>query len=72
MSTDPCPSDAAEVAEMYCLKKLSPEEARTFEDHYMTCSRCAQKVQKAQEFVNAIRHAARCLQDEQGKGTIEH
>ena len=65
MNTDLCPSDAAEVAEMYCLNKLSPEEARTFEDHYMTCPRCAEEVQKAQEFINAIREAARRVQDEE-------
>ena len=30
---DQCPTDLDDVAEMYCLGLLSPEDAAAFEDH---------------------------------------
>jgi anti-sigma factor RsiW len=61
---DRCPSDPVDVAELYCLNRLSPEDKLAFEDHYMTCSKCAEEVEKAQKFIEAAKAVARRLKQD--------
>jgi hypothetical protein len=37
------------------LGKLSPEDAATFEDHFITCPSCTKVVEDAGVFVRAMR-----------------
>jgi anti-sigma factor RsiW len=41
LSPDHCPAAPEETAEAYLLGNLSPDEARAFDGHCITCSRCA-------------------------------
>jgi hypothetical protein len=52
-----CPDDRSEVAERYCMGKLSADEAREFEDHYLTCASCTEVVEKTGRFIGAMRSA---------------
>jgi anti-sigma factor RsiW len=54
-----CPKDPAEVAEQYCMGTLPEEAARAFEEHYVACPRCAARVDDTQQFVDAMRNAAK-------------
>lgn len=54
-----CPLDPEETAEAYVLGTLSPEVAAAFEDHYLTCAACAAVVEAADEYVRAMRAAAK-------------
>jgi hypothetical protein len=53
-----CREDAAEVAECYCLDRLSEIETEAFEEHYLGCRRCAVLVQEADQYARAMRAAA--------------
>jgi len=54
LDSDRCPSDPAEVADLYVVGRLDGEAARAFEDHYLTCPRCAEEVQRAQNLKDAL------------------
>ncbi len=56
-----CPADPAEMAEAYCLGRLTAEAMAAFEDHYLTCPACAEAVEAADAFVRALKKAARRL-----------
>ena len=56
-----CPPDAEETAEAYCMGRLSVEEVRAYEDHYVSCPRCVQLLQAARDYINAMKAAARDL-----------
>lgn len=58
---DRCPADPDEAAEAYCMGTLPATEARTFEDHYIACSRCAAVVENADAYIRSIQQAAREL-----------
>jgi len=58
---DHCPHDPQETAEAYLLGHLQPDEAHEFEDHYLTCARCAALVEESAGFVAAMRQAAHKL-----------
>jgi hypothetical protein len=62
-----CPADPDEIAEAYLLHHLAPEETRAFEDHYMTCGRCAGIVADAEAFIVAMKRAAESLRRDGGK-----
>ena len=52
-----CPAGASDLAEMYCLDRLLPGQAAQFEEHYLVCSRCAEAVREATEYVRDMRGA---------------
>ncbi len=58
-----CPPDVSEYAETYCFDRLSPEDARTFEEHFLHCRACAMEVREARNFVSSIRAALAQLED---------
>jgi hypothetical protein len=56
---DECPADLDEVAEMYCLGLLSPDNVEAFEHHFMLCPQCVGGVQAEEDYVHAMQAAAR-------------
>jgi hypothetical protein len=56
-SINPCPDDVADVADLYCLKRLSAEEEALFEEHWLQCPDCAEEVERSQEFIDTLRTA---------------
>ncbi len=46
---------ADEEIDAYLLKRLSEEEARTFEEHYFNCPRCFREVSARDELVRVIK-----------------
>jgi hypothetical protein len=48
-----------ETAEAYCMGTLNAADATRFEDHYITCRRCAAIVEDAGLYVRAMQDAAR-------------
>lgn len=45
----------SELADLYCLGRLTPDEAEAFEEHYLGCPVCAEQVATADEFIAALR-----------------
>ena len=58
---DRCPVDPDETAERYLMGRLSREDTVAFEDHFVGCTHCSERVQFTQDFVIAVRDAARRL-----------
>ena len=58
LDPDHCPPDPEEAAEVYLTHRLPPDEQLIFEDHYMTCARCAGTVEETAAFIEAVRRAA--------------
>lgn len=50
LSAGQCPDDASDVADLYVLDRLTPEQTEIFEEHFLLCPECAQKVELAFEF----------------------
>jgi anti-sigma factor RsiW len=67
MDPDVHPADIDETAEAYLMGRMTPEESTAFEDHYITCQRCDERLQAIQEFRDAIRSAASCRRNERGQ-----
>ena len=55
LNRDRCPSDPGEVADDYCRNRLSSEEARMFEEHYIVCPHCTEEVARTQQLIEALR-----------------
>jgi hypothetical protein len=53
-----CPIDADEIAEAYLLGTLPRERGMAFEEHYIGCPDCVERLQFSEEFVLAVRPAA--------------
>ncbi len=51
----PCPPAIEDYAEAYCLKRLSPWQARSFEDHFVLCPDCAAVVSETEDFLRCFR-----------------
>jgi len=50
-----CPPTAEEVAESYCLGRLTEADQQAFEGHYLICPRCAQLAEATQDFLDTFR-----------------
>jgi hypothetical protein len=61
LDADQCPADPEEIADRYCMGSLDRAQAVEFEDHYLTCTRCAAIVENTQHFVKAMKAAAERL-----------
>ena len=54
-----CPPDIGEQAEKYHLGMLLPQEAAALEEHYLGCAACTAELERAEEYVAAMRSAAK-------------
>ena len=64
LDSNECPADPEEVAEKYTMGILSKEEEAMFEDHYVTCNRCATLLERTAAYVEAMRAAAKKVRSE--------
>ena len=62
-----CPADPEGVAERYCMGSLDKAEALAFEEHYLSCARCASIVEDAEHFTRAMKIAAQRLRPAKAK-----
>ena len=74
MVVDRCPLDPDAVAEAYLLGTLPPEQRRAFEEHYIGCPLCGDRLQFTEHFVLAVRRATARLRSstEVDAGNIRH
>jgi anti-sigma factor RsiW len=59
LDPDTCPADPEVVGRDYLLHKLTPEEERVWEDHYITCDRCARVLEEVNAIITALRGVGR-------------
>jgi uncharacterized C2H2 Zn-finger protein len=52
-----CRPDVEQVAESYCAGTFSQPDEFTFEDHYLTCPRCASIVATTDEYIRSMKAA---------------
>jgi hypothetical protein len=57
-----CPRDPDAIAEAYLAGGLPHQEVVAYEEHYLGCPRCSERLQFTEEFVLAFRRAAERLQ----------
>jgi hypothetical protein len=62
-TSDQCPADPEGTAEAYLLDTLPPDEAREFEDHYVTCPRCTMLLEDTAQYIVAMKEAAQRVRD---------
>jgi hypothetical protein len=58
LSVNQCPKEVSEVADLYCLHRLTPEQERVFEEHYLHCPACAKEVERSHCFIAALKAAS--------------
>jgi anti-sigma factor RsiW len=56
-----CPADPDETVEAYLLGRLPEEHSAAFEEHFLGCPRCSERLQFTDDFIKAVRHAAERL-----------
>jgi hypothetical protein len=56
-----CPRDPDAIAEAYLTGGLPQQEIVAYEEHYLGCPHCAERLQFTKEFVLAFRRAAERL-----------
>lgn len=64
MSKTQLPHIAEDALELYVMGRLSEPETETVEEHLLVCHQCQDLLEETEEFVNAIRVAARELEKE--------
>jgi hypothetical protein len=63
MKVDRCPADPDKMVQTYLSGGLPEEQRTVFEDHFLGCPRCSERLQFTEDFITAMRHAAERLQD---------
>jgi anti-sigma factor RsiW len=58
MMVNRCPVDPDEVADAYLLGTLPREQQAAFEEHYIGCPRCGDRLQFTEEFIGAVQRVA--------------
>jgi anti-sigma factor RsiW len=58
LSVNQCPKDVSEVSDLYCLHRLTPEQERVFEEHYLHCPACTKEVERSQHCIAALKAAS--------------
>jgi anti-sigma factor RsiW len=58
MIVDSCPVRPDEIAEAYLLGTLPKERRAAFEEHFIGCPQCGDRLQFTEEFVLAVRRVA--------------
>jgi hypothetical protein len=61
-----CPTDVSHVADLYLLGRLTPEEADTFEEHFLQCTACDNAVQLAYDFIMTLKNFVSSLRARRG------
>jgi anti-sigma factor RsiW len=61
MEVGRCPADSDETVEAYLLGKLPEEQSVAFEEHFLSCPRCSERLQFTHEFITALHHVAERL-----------
>ena len=61
VTPDHCPADPQEAAVAYLLGELRTDGARVFEEHYITCPRCAGILEETDQYVLAMKQATQRL-----------
>src|ERR1700756_2458927 len=56
--------DEQEIIERYVRNQLSPEERRSFEEHFFGCEECFEKLRTTERFIAGLRDAG-------GRGLLE-
>ncbi len=56
-----CSAAVQELAEAYCLNRLTREQHQAFEAHCSGCLECAEALRRVREFLTMVRSAARSL-----------
>jgi len=64
LSLRQCPEDNSELAELYLLHRLSVEDNREAEEHFLNCSACMEILEETEAFLNALRAANRNMRAE--------
>jgi hypothetical protein len=62
-----CPVDPA-TAEAYVLSNMPADEARAFEEHYITCSVCTTILEETGRYVLAMEQAAQSFRGSEERG----
>jgi len=57
-----CPYASEETAEAYLTGKLSAAEEHRFEDHYILCRECTDRLESTDRFIRSIRAAGEVLE----------
>ncbi len=57
LENDRCPADPEAICEQYLTASLPRAEAIAFENHFLSCPRCSDRLQFTNEFVIAVRRA---------------
>lgn len=58
MVSNQCPADLDAVTDSYLLGKLNKLQRIAFEEHYIGCPQCNDRLQFTEDFVLAVRGAA--------------
>jgi hypothetical protein len=61
MEVGRCPADPDETVEEYLLGRLPEEQSAAFEDHFLGCPRCSERLQFTDDFITAVRNAGKRL-----------
>ena len=57
MEVGRCPADPDGTVEEYLLGGLPEEQSAAFEDHFLGCPRCSERLQFTDDFIKAVRLA---------------
>jgi len=61
MEVGRCPADLDETIEAYLLGRLPEEQSVAFEQHFLGCRRCSERLHFTHEFITAVHHVAERL-----------
>jgi len=61
MEVDRCPADPDKMVETYLSGRLPEGQSAVFEDHFLGCPRCSERLQFTDAFITAVRHATERL-----------
>jgi hypothetical protein len=56
-----CPADPDETFEAYLLGRLPEEQSAAFEEHFLGCPLCTERLQFTHEFITAVHNVAERL-----------
>jgi ferredoxin len=59
LSANRRPKEVSEVADLYCLRRLTPAQVQVFEEHCLRCLDCAAAVQLTQDLTDGMKGASK-------------
>jgi len=66
-----CPEAIADLAELYLLSRLAPDDNRELEEHLLSCSRCMDILDETEHFFKSFRDAYARFEAELPQPAIE-